>query len=175
MTHTFRFSATNSGGYSVTSDTLLNLYLVATAATTTARLFQAVKLKRVQVWAQPPALGSAAVSVSLDWDSGTGVAAFGGSWTVSDTTSGIEPAYIDSRPPRQSVAAFWINNGQTTATLFTFSVPTGAIIDLQVSCVLIDTETPTAGQTTTGATVGRVYGCYLTSANNAPVGLTVLP
>ncbi len=174
MTHTFRFTVSTSGGYTINVSNLLNLYCVATAATTTARLCQGMRLKRVEIWGQPPALGAAAVTCSCEWTGGS-TYGFGPSWSIADTSSGIEPCHIKTRPPKDSIASFWINNLTHDTTLFSITVPVGATIDLTIQMVLIDTESPTTGQSTTGATVGRVYGCYLTSANLPPVGLTTLP
>ncbi len=174
--HTFRFVTLSGAGYTVNSDDLLNLLLVATAATTTARLLQAVKLKRIRVWGNVPSLGSAPSTVQVEWTSGTGVASFGAAWKVSDTSQGVTSAFVDARAPKGSIADFWLQNGQTNAGVAILTFPTGAVFDFHVTCVFVDTESPTAGQTTTGATVGRVYGGTLSSgATWSPVGLTALP
>ncbi len=173
--HTFRFTVTTAGGYTVTTDNLLNLWCVASAATTTSRLIQGLKLKRVRIWGQPPSLGAAAVTASIEWSGGGASAGFGPSWQVSDTSQGITPAYVDARPPKGSLASFWINDVQTGNIAFTLTLPLGAVVDLHTVLVMKDTEAVTAGQTTSGATTGRVYGCYLASANLPPVGLTTLP
>ncbi len=176
LNHIFRFRTLSAAGYTVNSDDLLNLYLVATAAATTARLIQAIKLVKVEIWGNVPALGSTPSDVQCEWTAQSGVASFGPSFRVADTSQGITPAHIVARPPKGSLASFWLQSGQTNGAVLNLAFPTGSVIDLHVQMCLVDQESPTAGQTTAGATVGRVYGGTMSSgATFTPIGLTALP
>jgi hypothetical protein len=173
--HTFRFSnGTNSGTFTITRANLLNLLLLTPTATTSTRLFEGVRLRSVEIWSNPSALGSAPTSVSLEW-----VGENAPSTVIGDTTMGVRPAHVFSSPPALSSCAWWSLSGTLeTDPLFTIVVPTNSIIDVQVSVREIDTESPTGADVPAGATVGQVYGDYLdglTSGKLAPVGYTPLP
>jgi hypothetical protein len=89
---------------------------------------------------------------------------------------GAQMAKIDCKPGSGDVAGFWVSQGiSAVISLFNYSCPIGSIIDMTCDLSLVDTEAATVGPTTTGATVGRVYGRHLSNTNVTAVGLTPLP
>ncbi len=155
---------------------MLQYYVVATAATTTARIIEGARLRRVRIWGQPPALGAALTTVELDWKG-----SFSNDLKLADTSSGITPGFIDSRPPKESSASFWHDNGATSETLFIVTAPTGSTVEVEMDLFFVDDTSAISGPATTGASLGTLYGSNLVgtgqavSALTVPVGLTALP
>jgi len=177
--HKFRFTGSLSSGtpLPITRGMLLKLMSMATTTTNQFRLITAIKLKRVEIWAEPPALGSAPVTCSVEW-----VGNQAPSTLHSDSTMGVRAAYVSTRPPVDSSDRWWSINGINEAeVLFNINFPAGAIVDISCSLRMVDDEAPVASEAGTGgsATVGRVYYNYLDSfASKGLVptgGVTVLP
>lgn len=175
LSHRFRFTNTgNSGTFDVTRAQLLNLLLYTPTASTSVRLFQAVRLKKVDIWANPPALGAAPTSVQIEWfgeNSPTTI--------VSDTTMGVRPAHVSSTPPSSSSNRWWSVSGfSETDKLFQLTLPADCVVDVTAELRLVDNEAPTAGDVPSGATVGQLYGDYLdglASGKLVPIGYVTLP
>jgi hypothetical protein len=175
LSHKFRFnSGSNSGGFSITRQRLLNLLQVATSAITTVRLIEGVRLKLVEMWTNPVALGSTPTTLQLEW--------FGEnspSTLISDFSMGVNPAHVRAMPPASSSNRWWSMSGsQETDPLFSLSIPANTIIDITVELRLVESETPTAGDIPAGASLGQLYGNYLdglVSGKLAPDGYTALP
>lgn len=173
--HKFRFvNGTNAGTFAITRARLLNLFLTATSATTTVRLIQAIRLKRVQIWSNPTALGAAPTSIQLEW-----LGENAPSTVISDTSMGVRPAHVSSSPPPSSSNRWWSLSGQLESdALFTMVLPANCVIDVSTEVRLVEQEAPTAGDIPAGAALGQFYGDYLDGIVGSmltPVGLTVLP
>jgi hypothetical protein len=160
-TQKFRFQA---GGAvtreSVTRGMLLNLVTMATTTTNQFRLYGAVKLKSVSLWAVPSSTSTTQQTASLEWK-GT----YAPSIVVADTSMGnARPLYVHSRPQGNSSERWWsIFNQQEAEVLFQITGPAGMIIDVELTMRLQDDEGPMAGENGTGAasTVGVIYINYL--------------
>jgi len=174
--HTFRFYGTFGEPTSVTVSRkeLLNLVLVATSGITTARIFEAIRLTRLRLWVNPPTGGSVSTTGSIEW-----VGQNAPSIIKQDTSMGIEPAYVQTKPPPRSSDQWWSMSGSDESDdLFTITVYGTAILDVHVSVRLVDTEAPTAGSVPVAATLGQLYYNYLDSDSSSvwvPQGGTVLP
>jgi hypothetical protein len=173
--HKFRFSnGGNNGTYIITRAQMLNLLLVAPTTVTSVRLFQAIRLRKVEIWANPTALGSTPSTVSMEW-----LGENSPSTVISDTTMGVRPAHISSKPPARSSAQWWsLSAFNETDVLFTLILPAQCIIDVSVDLRYVEQEAPTAGDIPVAATAGQVYGDYLdgiATSKLAPVGFTTLP
>jgi hypothetical protein len=96
------------------------------------RLIDAFRIKRVELFA----IGAIGTSqtVALDWASSN----TGRSTRVSDTSLGMAPAHVSTVPPANTASAFWQNTNGSVA-LFTLAVPSGAVVDLTLDIVLVDT------------------------------------
>jgi hypothetical protein len=175
LPHKFRFvNGANSGTFAITRARLLNLLCTATTAVTTVRLIQAIRLKRVQIWANPTALGAPPTTIQLEW-----LGENAPSTVVSDTSMGVRPAHVSTSPPPSSSNRWWSMSGQLESDpLFTMVLPANCVIDVSTEVRTVEQETPFAGDIPAGATVGQFYGDYLdgiTSGMLAPVGLVTIP
>jgi hypothetical protein len=176
LTHRFRFqTGTNSfGGGGITRARLLNLLLYTPTAITSVRLMQAVRLKRVQVWTNPPVLGAAPVTCAVEW-----LGQNAPSTLVEDQSMGIRPAHIDTRPPPSSSDRWWSISGfLETDVLFVLTAPPNSIVDVTLEVRLVESEAPVSGDIPAGATVGQLYGNYLdglASGLLSPLGYVALP
>lgn len=176
--HKFRFASLEGNvALPVTGAMMLNLMTMATTTTNQFRVLAAIKIKRISVWGQPPALGADATQAAVEW---TGVHA--PSAYHSDSSMGVRPAFVSTRPPPESSCAWWITSGSADegTQICKITAPDGGIIDVDCSLRFIDNEAAVAGQAGTGAaaTVGTIYYNYLdgfTSLKYKPVGVTVLP
>jgi len=174
--HKFRFNCgTNTGNFTITRGNLLNLMVVATTTTTVARIYTGIKLKRVQIWVNPPVVGDPSLQCSLEW-----VGENSPSVLHSDSTMGVRPAYISSKPPLDSSNRWWSMSGSQEADpLFSLSLPVGSVIDITTSIRFVDNEAAVNEGGIVGALVGTVYYNYLdgvTSGMLSPVGpVNILP
>jgi len=156
---------------------LLNLYTMATTTTQQDRIITAIKLKRIRMWTEPGALGGTAATNVVEWK---GLNA--PSTIHSDTSMGVRPAFIDSRPPVDASNRWWSISGMNeTEVLVNLAGANPTIIDIDCSVRFADDEAAVGGENGTGAasTIGKVYWNYLdgfTSKLLAPVGgVTILP
>jgi hypothetical protein len=173
--HVFRFTnGSNTGVFNITRGNMLNLIQVAVTAITTMRPIEAIKLNGLRLWSNPPALGAAPTTVSVEWD---GVQ--GPSTLHSDTSMGVRPACVLTRPPRDASERWWSMSGNNEADqLFQLVLPADTVIDVLTSIRLVDNEASTPGEVPAGATPGTLYYDYLdgiASAKLAPVSVAVLP
>jgi len=174
--HKFRFvNGTNNGSFTITRANLLNMVAYAYNTTNTYRLFEAIRLKRVEVFANPTALGSAPITISVEWLGG-----YGPSTIVSDETMGVSPAHIRTTPPPASSDQWWCMSGQNESDdLFTlFLGGTGCVVDVTCDVRVVEVEAPTSGDSGTGLTLGQMYGSYLDGISSGklnPIGFTVIP
>jgi hypothetical protein len=175
LSHKFRFNnGANNGTFTITRANLLNLILYSTSAVTTARIFEAVRLKRVEVWGNPVALGSQPNQVSLEW-----IGENSPSTVISDRGMGVRPAHVRSEPPPSSSNRWWSISGTSESDpLFTLIIQANSVIDVTLELRLVEQEAPTAGDVPAGASLGQLYGDYLdgiASGKLAPEAFTVLP
>lgn len=174
--HRFRFvNGANGGSFSISDVMLFRLLEVAATATTAFNIIQAWRLKRVEIWSNPPALGAPPTTCSVEWNGDNAP-----SIAVSDTTMGVRPAHVSCRPPPQSLAQWWHASGLDVdaTTQFSLFLPIDSVVDVVLDLRFKDTEAPTAGEAPGAATAGQLYGNYLDSKASGkllPVGYTVLP
>jgi len=143
---------------------------MAASAVQAFRICESVRLKKVEVWAANNA-GNASNTIQLEWTKTTTTGGPGD--TVSDTAVGImDIARISCKPSPLSLAATWA--GTTAQNFMQVTLPQGAIIDIVMDFVLMDTDVPVAvTSAVVGATVGKLYCRALDNQNAAPVILPV--
>jgi len=153
----YRFQAASAQTADVVNSTsLCDLLCMATGTTEAYEIARAVKVRKIEIWG-PMASNLTPVTVSVEWAASGSAPVAGPSNIISDTSMGsARCAHVVSTPPTQSACAFWqVASGEA---LFTLAYPTGSVIDLHLSQVLFDGETPVAVTTgVAGATVGQVY------------------
>ncbi len=160
LKHHFRFQTSAAVSTGITRANLLSLLATGTTTQQVARLMSGVKLNRVEVFGVSGGGSNdyAAATVSLEWLSNLGPTS-----ETSDTGNALNPPHIVCTPPPQSLASFWSITGQNESEiLMNITAPTGAVIDVWVSSVLFDGETPVLIATTAALyTVGQLYAGYL--------------
>jgi hypothetical protein len=146
----------------VTATDLYSILVCATSAVSSAVMFHAVRLRKVELWGSPdPATGLAA-TCKIEWSNNT-VSANGlwsGSGTaVSDTVMGTgKYCHVRANPPEHSTAGFWLNSpSATTIDLFEISLPTNGIMDITIDAVLNYCDPADVGPALVGATTGKIY------------------
>jgi len=145
---TLRFTATAAASITVTPENVLDSMLVATTAIQGFQLFDAFKIKRVEVWGIL-AQGSPS-TVEVQYANPTGDVA-----VHTDTSLGVRPAYVSARPSKLSLAAFWTVSGGNP--LFSLVVPAGSIIDVHVA-FRTSSQAPVAlAHALVGANPGEFY------------------
>ena len=137
MTRTIRYETTGALDSSnpITGLCLLNAVLAGVSGSTTAiNLYEGVRIRRIKIYAVSTGLVS---DIQLNW---RGVR--GDDVRISSVGAYSRPASIDSRPPRNTLCGFWINN-ITTANeqLFSIDAPSNTLIDLTIDYVVGDGAT----------------------------------
>jgi hypothetical protein len=131
ITHSTKLRFVTNGAVSQTSITfqnLLDLLLVGVTATTVWDLFQQVRVRSVEMWAVP-VVGSA-TTVQCEFRDQT--AGFTGDAKIhSDTSMGVQPAYLRCRPAARSGSANFQFSQATPA--FTLTCPSGTVIDVELT------------------------------------------
>jgi hypothetical protein len=171
LTHKFRFIDSTGGSYTITRASLLNLIVTATSAVTTVRSLEAVRLISVKMWGSPS--GATVETSSIEW-----LGENSPSTLISDSSMGVRPAHISTRPPPSSSNQWWSMSGSLeTDDLFVIVTSVGTVLDISVEIRLVESEAPTAGPVPAGASLGKVYGVPLDGlgGNLIPVGFVNLP
>jgi hypothetical protein len=124
-------SGIGSSGTAITASNLLNAYLTALTTTVAGQLFNAFRLRAVEVWC-PTNVTSGTGSpstVAVQYNSGTGIIGASGQ-NFSDTSVGVEPAHVYAPTKRGSVAGDW--QAGTGTPMFTITCPIGSIVDIHI-------------------------------------------
>jgi len=157
-THKYRFQSNGNNRESVTvGDILGAIGGIGTSATTVAAIASSFQVQSIQVWAPPASQGSVA-TILLEWSG----SANSPNVAISDTSSSVTtPARVNSRPPKNSQAAFWQNLSSASEILFLLNAPTGSIIDFTVKFILNNDETLGTAYIVTVTTAVLNVGYYL--------------
>lgn len=154
LTHNVRMRfAAQAASLSISWKNLLDTWLVATSATQGYQLFDAVRIRAIEVWSYSAA-GPVTCTVTFP---GAVLGAQGDSTTHSDTCMGLEPAHVLARPSKRSMAAMYQNG--TTNTAFDIYCPAGSVVDLQLSfrCSMAGYAPVAATNALVAAQTGNVY------------------
>jgi len=121
----------NSGTVqNVSFQNLLDTFLVASGATAVWDVFQAVRIRAVEVWAIPVIGNASTVEVQF---LGNVAGQYGKPQVWTDTSMGVQPAHTRAVPNRQSTLSLWQQSSADVA--FQLTCPTGAVIDLELSFI----------------------------------------
>jgi len=158
ISRVYRFQATTaSSADQITATSLCDLLVMAVTSTVGYDIARAIKVRKVEMWG-PMASNLDPVTVSIEWNpSGSGPVA-GPSNIVSDTSMGATKcAHVVASPPANSASAFWQIAGGATP-MMTLAFPANTIVDVHLSQILFDGETPVEASTVlTSPTIGQVY------------------
>jgi len=164
-----RFIAGSAATSNITFQNLLDVFLVASAATTVYDVFQAVRIRAIDVWAVPVIGNATTVEIQFI---GNVAGQFGKPQVFTDTSMGVQPAHVRAVPARQSSLALWQQSSSDVA--FNIICPAGSVIDLELSFIG-RFGVPLAAQnasaaTTTGAFYVRGFdGLAIASTKFTPV------
>jgi hypothetical protein len=137
----------------ITYQNLLDLILFSASATVPYDLFIMVRVRRVKVWAIP--ILGAAESVTVIFDGRT-AGSQGDREFHTDTSMGIEPAFLSVAPKEKTLASMF--QLSSTASCFFLDVPSGAVIDLCLDfhSDVIANGVLAAQNVSVGATIGAI-------------------
>jgi hypothetical protein len=158
LTRNIRYLAGSSiANVDITGRCLLNLVLATNTATTTAvNVFEAVKVLNISMYYVPSStanFGSSAEELILNWRGDRSP-----DTRLSDRGTLNHPSCIKSRPPRDSLAGFWITNlSNIDSVLFNVTVPAGTIIDVGLMMTIGDGVTRSVVLAAVGSTTGIEY------------------
>jgi hypothetical protein len=173
LTHRYRFTSSNGSATNITGASIIGAMgsICNDLNTSVIPFFESFKIQELEIFAPPSAQGSTS-TCSVEWQ-GTGN---GPAIEVSDSSNSVStPAHIRTGPPAMSQAAFWQTPAIVNNTLCTIVAPSGSIIDIVVSGILLDDWANANQLAVTTALLGHPY--YLSLDPNAthyytPVSLT---
>lgn len=163
----FRFvqaSGSTMSDLAITSDDIITSVgaMCTVANSTLTSIAMAFRLRFVEVWATYDlGVNGSFCSVAFDQTRMPGM-------QFSDVSvNPTRPVHVFARPPKDSLASFWINNGSSATSMFSISAPPGAIVDICVDYVIQDPDTINSTKTRTviTATLGRMYYTWLDSGS----------
>jgi hypothetical protein len=146
-----RFVTNAAVAQTITYQNLLDLILVGQTALLANDLFHSVKIRRIQAWATPVLGTSTTIEIQM---SGSTAGSVGSYKLVTDTSQGIEPAYVSATPVRMTLASMYQQS--SAATAFSIIGPSGMVVDLDLSFKNDPGLSVAAQNATVGATIGAV-------------------
>lgn len=171
--HRYRFRSTSGSAEVILDNEFVSIVgIMTTVANSQGRLIAgSCKVHEIEIWT-PPASQGAAATCSVEW-AGT---QFSPSSEASDTTVSVAvPAHVKTAPPPGSAASFWMQ--VSSSNMCTITAPTGSIIDVVATHILLDTGAVGASYTVgTAPTIGIMFYPPLDGASDifVPVSLTTL-
>ncbi len=158
QTHRYRFRATSDFDAFINSTSLLGVPGLASATTTDLYpIARALRIRKIEVWA-PTGTSTTPSILELTWTGSVN----GPAKSVSDVSVNVsKPAHIVTRPPKDSLCSFWVNQSATPYSLFSLACPSGSVVDIVLQWTQKDDSTPGTVVVVTGATAGLVYYGYL--------------
>jgi len=174
LTHSVRLRFTVTAAAVQTAITFTNLLetiIFAATATVPYRVFQAVKIRRVQAWAVPVIGGVSTIQLEF---SGVTAGLVGDQAIHTDTSMGVQPAHVSAKPSARSLAADF--QVASAANAFVLSCPAGTVVDLELSFrgqFNVGDACANAGAAmTAGATYLRGMDGLALAATNFPPAIT---
>jgi hypothetical protein len=122
-----RYVSTATTSLGISYRNLLDSILVATTATAGAQLFDLVKIRRVEMWCYNP---SGVATITLQFVGRTD-GLIGDDKSHTDTSMGLEPAYLSAKPDARSQASQFQQSN--TAVAFNIYCPIATVVDLHLS------------------------------------------
>jgi hypothetical protein len=135
----------------ITFQNLLDTLNVATAAAVSFQLFYRVRVRAVEMWANP-VIGNA-TTVQCEFIGST-VGDQGDTRIHSDTSMGIEPAHVRASPAARSGVALF--QGSSAQSAFLLTCPAGTVVDVELSFRGL----PGIATATQNAPAGAIVGAW---------------
>jgi len=146
---TLRFVTNASVQSNITFQNLLDTILLATSATAVYDMFDLVKINFVKVWGISSIGSVTTVQVAFE---GQTIGQTGDNDIHTDTSVGVEPAYVCARPARKSLASDF--QPSTAALAFILIAPSASVVDVSLSFRSLPNQATLAQHVAVGATVG---------------------
>jgi len=131
ITHTTKLRFQTNAAQSQTSITyqnLLDTINVALTTVTASELFQAVRVRQVEMWATPVIGGATSVQVEFN---GTVAGIIGDTKIHTDTSIGVQPAHVRARPAARSGVALF--QASVADQAFALTCPSGTVVDVSLT------------------------------------------
>ncbi len=112
----------------ITYQNLLDTWLMMTSATTAYDLYQAVRIRAVELWAC--SLANQVTTVELTWV-GNASGAYATEKTATDTSVSLEPAHVRTTPGPLSPQGLWQQSANEVA--FQLTCPANTVIDVEAT------------------------------------------
>ncbi len=162
-THTIRFLNTSGTAQTLAPGTndWCDMMFVATSATTGYRLFDAIRIRRIQMWWSASSGTQSSVAavedIALTFVAGLGAPS---RTRLNAQPSPGENGYLDYKPPKGSIQNGWLSTSITTTNnLLRLIIPPNATVDMTFEYTLadgVDNPTPVS-RTVAAAVTGQVY------------------
>jgi len=147
-----------STGVNLNVNDIMDTITVATAAAVGYRVCDAVRIRKVEMWAQPVPTATTPTLISLEELGSTNVG--GRSRTIECMGMGQNrPAHIVWKPTRGTFQDTWFTNITTNTPVLLLKCIAGTVVDVSYDLVLIDGSSAPAAvaNSISGATVGQIY------------------
>jgi hypothetical protein len=147
---TLRYAGGNSSYVSITRAMMLNTYLMnLTSSTSNARILQAIKLNRIEIFGAGASGVASTGFCAIQWLSTLGPAIE----LIDTSNSTAYPPHLITSPPPNTLASFWsIAGSNESEVLFKIYCVTNSVVDISFEAVFAD-----------GA---NLLGAFITSANS---------
>jgi hypothetical protein len=165
MNYTYRFKATDDFQENITVTDVagaLGCYGLSTN-TSVKSVFSHYKINSVEIWTPTPSIGSSVTcSCAFIYQNQKPN-------ELTDTSNSIlRPAHVFMRPPSDTLASQWINTNEAATDVLYLLVPSGSVVDVNITALLADEQYgPTIGVTTAGTT--EFYYLALNGSTNSLV------
>jgi hypothetical protein len=165
MNHIYRFTATDLFISNITVKDIagaLGCYGLV-ADTSVKSMFSHFKINSVEMWTPTPSIGSSITcSCAYNYQNQK-------PYELTDTSNSIlRPAHILMRPPSDTLAAQWISTSDSDVNILYAVIPTGSIVDVNITAILSDEQVgPTINVSTADTT--SVYYLALDGYSNVLV------
>jgi len=147
-----RYVCNTAGQTNISFANLLDTFLVAATAIAGFDVFNSVRIRAVEVWAD--AILGAASTVEVQF-LGNVAGQYGKTQAFSDTSMAVQPAHVRAVPTRKSSLALYQQSSADVA--FQITCPVGAVIDLELSFAQRFGTSVAASNALVGATAGAFY------------------
>jgi hypothetical protein len=164
--HRLRFVNQTAVNRVITPTEILDLLCVGITATSASRVCDGMKIEFLELWA---ANDEASNTVECEWlNDASGN--FGPGKTFSDTALGVTNiAHVACAPPKDSSAAFWLNDTHGDVGILRLALPAGAVTDMVLQLVLYDNDNPIlVSGAVAAASPGKFYCRALDNGNATP-------
>jgi len=166
ITKRIRYVVVNSGHTQITRGQILNLIVVPSSATSAYCLLKAARIRKIEAWSVTTSssapLGNGE-EIVITWRS-----TLGKELTERGSQMGIEPAYVKTRPPPDSLSAYWTNidtANLTTVLVDVFMPSDGGIVDITYDLQIVN-NSPARSVSITAGNAGVVSYSDLVNYSN---------